>query len=126
MKKFNLSLVLIFLLSAFSFSIKAQNEPAVVIKDKVNETYFKDRVEFHATFTGFASENDVKKICKNMSSQSGVTKCEITGKDGKGNYDFVITVDTPKESSFYKNMLLKNNVNYVEFNRERKSLIDLK
>ncbi|MBI3519970.1 MAG: hypothetical protein HY062_11510 [Bacteroidetes bacterium] len=126
MKKFNLVSILIVLLTVFSFSVKAQNAPTIIVKGNVDENYFKRRVELKAVITGYSSEDEVKKLCKNIATNGTIKKCEITGNDGNGNYDFVIVVNEPQEFSFYKGLAIKNNILYVTVNGEKKLIADLK
>jgi hypothetical protein len=126
MKKISLLSLLVFLLTAFSFSTKAQTSPTIIVKDKIDENYFKRRLELKATITGYNSENDVKKLCSSIATNGSIKKCETTGNDGNGNYDVVIVVKEPQEFSFYKGLAIKNNILYVVVNGEKKLIADIK
>jgi hypothetical protein len=112
----------VFILLILSVRLFAQNNLTWIINEKVENGYFKNKLEIKSSFSGFTNAIEAAAFFNKIKTNPEILSVEPLGKDEKGNYSVMFKVKEVHNAKFYLNMFNKTGVSYVEINGRKKGI----
>ncbi|MEO8761641.1 MAG: hypothetical protein ABI388_09450 [Bacteroidia bacterium] len=104
---------LVVALTFMSASVIAQNNVTLILKAKVDASYF-ERVEFTYTISGINNQQDAATLLGKMKANADIASVKNEGKDAEGNYQYNFQMKTAHDKTYYINMITNLGVAYVQ------------
>lgn len=109
-----------------SFNAYCQSNLNWVVKDNVQNDFFKSHTTLNTSITGFSNKTQADAFINQLRANSEVMSVEVSNTDASGNGDLKLTMKAIHDDMYYIGLAQKMGVEYVTVNGQKKTPMQLR